>query len=526
MSPAAQKAVIDELLEDASIAGSWDGYCRALFAAVHFFKASGRYRLFAPGNLGKGDFNVYRMFVETALTITRPGGFASQVVPAGLYGGANASAIRKELFDAWELKLVLGLVNTQRGWFRDVDIDRFCAYAARSRGRTAQLLVHFGSSNPDELTETFERDRLALDADEIRERGPSTYTIPDIRDVDEIVTVRKIYAAWPAFGDTTAGPPHRHYQAEVHMGNDNGLFSDDPDGLPVYEGRMIDRYDYRAKIYVSGRGNSAVWDSVGFDDVRKAIAPQWRMRTKDIPKKLGDRPWHYRIGFGDVANPRNERSLVAALVPPGVVCGHTVPTIVFDGSDDWQLLVWIAIANSFSMDFITRKKLSSPHLSFTVLDSLPFPRLVRDDPRVDFLAWRTLRLTCTGPEMSKFWNEMVRFGWCEPITADAVPPAFLGHAARTAAMAEIDAFVAREIFNLTRVELSDILEAFPVKKRRDEKAFGEYQTKRLVLERFDAMVAAEAAGREYETILDPPPADPSRAHTESTGPRWAHPERE
>ena len=31
----------------------------------------------------------------------------------------------------------------------------------------------------------------------------------------------------------------------------------------------------------------------------------------------------------------------------------------------------------------------------------------------------------------------------------------------------------------------------------------------------------EAAGLNYETALDPPPADPSLAHPESTRPAWA-----
>ena len=50
--------------------------------------------MYAEGNLGKGEFNLYRMFVETALHCLRDDGYAAQVTPGGLYGGANASAIR------------------------------------------------------------------------------------------------------------------------------------------------------------------------------------------------------------------------------------------------------------------------------------------------------------------------------------------------------------------------------------------------------------------------------------------------
>ena len=67
------------------ILSKWIDYNRRLFAWVRYFRRSGRYRLFAPGNLGKGDFNIYRMFVETAMQTTRNGGFASQIVPDGFY---------------------------------------------------------------------------------------------------------------------------------------------------------------------------------------------------------------------------------------------------------------------------------------------------------------------------------------------------------------------------------------------------------------------------------------------------------
>ena len=87
MSPSDQKVVIESLLEQPEIAKGWDEYCRDLYAAVHFMKTSGRYRLFALGDLGKGDFNAYRLFVEAALAATKPGQVTAQFVPEGLYNG-------------------------------------------------------------------------------------------------------------------------------------------------------------------------------------------------------------------------------------------------------------------------------------------------------------------------------------------------------------------------------------------------------------------------------------------------------
>ena len=119
-----------------------------------------------------------------------------------------------------------------------------------------------------------------------------------------------------------------------------------------------------------------------------------------IPQKLGDRCDHYRIGFGEIANPRNERSFVAGQIPPGMICSHSVPTIRFPEGFEWAYLPWLAVANSFSMDWLTRSRLSSAHLTLTLMDSLPFPRYRIDDPIVGRFTPLVLRLVCTSPELA------------------------------------------------------------------------------------------------------------------------------
>ena len=482
MSPEEQEVAIDEALSTPRLSDLYTTYRRNLFGQVHFLKNSGRYTLYAKGNLGKGDFNIYRNFVETALRNTRPAGFAAQVTPGGLYGGANTSAIRHHLLDQCELRQILGLINTKRHWFPKVDIDRFAAYSARPGDKTVRFEARFGLAETADLA----RPAVTVPAELIRQQAPDTYAIPDLRNAFEMTVAAKMVDAHPKFGDVDAGPPIRHFQSELHMGNDSGLFTTDPSGLPVYEGRMIDHFDHRAKSYVSGHGNSAKWDAHEFGDPAKAIVPQWRIARRDIPAKLGDRCDHYRIGFGDVANPRNERSFVAALVPPGAICGHTVPTIRFGDDDDWAYLPWLAVANSFAMDFTARSRLSSPHLTFTVMDNLPFPRFGLDDILVKRLAPLVLRLTCTSTEMTGYWNAMSEYGWCEAAPDGVVPAgALLDPTERATTRAEVDAIVAKQVYDLTRDELAYVLDQFPVLEKRDRKAHGTFATKDRILDWYD-----------------------------------------
>lgn len=485
LAPAEQDAAIDHVMENPSLAGLWERHCRDLFALVHFLKSSGVFTLFAKGNLGKGDFNVYRMFVETALRRTRPGGYASMVVPGGLYGGANASAIRKHLFDECQLEKVFGLINTQRGWFAEVDIDRFAAFSAKVGGRTREIQVQFGLA----VAEDLENPSVLVNADTIRSIAPDTYAIPDVRDLSQLVISNKMNDACPPFGAAIPGTPRRHYSAELHMGNNRDLFTTSPDGLPVYEGRMIDNFDHRAKTYVSGHGNSAVWTERPFGDPEKSIVPQWRVLPENVPGKLGNRCDRYRIGFGDVANPRNERSFVAALIPPSTICGDKVPTFDFDEEYEWAYLPWLAVANSLAMDWMARTRLTSAKMALSLLDGLPFPRPKIADPLFQDTASIVLRLICTSPEMTPFWNKMAALGVVPSCPDGEVPAsALVNPEARESARALLDAYVAKKVFGLEERELSEILDTFGVLFRREMRTYQEFRTKRLILDAFNSLV--------------------------------------
>ncbi|MDA8063566.1 MAG: N-6 DNA methylase [Actinomycetota bacterium] len=486
---AGQDAIVSELLEDPEIAARWNDYQRDLYASVHFMKASGRYRLFAPGNLGKGDFNVYRMFVETGLGLTRSGGYAAQIVPAGFYGGANAAAIRLEVFAHWQLDYLLGFINASTDpWFPGVHKGdtRFAMYIARQGSGTKEFRAAFALRTRSELFRVLDGETTVLSVEDVREQSPKAFAIPEVTNAEDAALAARMSGSWLPFGDEMAGPPARNYQRELDMGTDRELFGDYPDGLPVYEGRMVDQFDHRAKAYRSGRGRSAVWEPLDFGDPRKAISPQWRLPPDRIPSKLGDRIWRYRVGWCDVAQPETERSLLAALIPPGTICGHKVPTLAFPDGFEWAYMLWLAVANSIPLDFLARKKISLT-MSMTIIDSLPFPRLSIGHPATQRIAPLALRLTCTAPEMTGYWNSMARRGWCERIPEDSTPPGFVDPEQRAAARAEIDAVVARQLFELSSSELATILDTFPVLRRREEKTYGEFRTKRLVLEWYDKL---------------------------------------
>ena len=75
------------------------------------------------------------------------------------------------------------------------------------------------------------------------------------------------------------------------------------------------------------------------------------------------------------------------------------------------------------------------------------------------------------------------------------------------------------LYGIARDDVAYIMDTFPIVKRKDEAAHGEYRTKRVILEIYDAMARAMETGEPYRTRLDPPPGHPSQTHT-TPPPEW------
>ena len=73
----------------------------------------------------------------------------------------------------------------------------------------------------------------------------------------------------------------------------------------------------------------------------------------------------------------------------------------------------------------------------------------------------------------------------------------------------------------SRDDTDYVMDTFPIVRKNDEKTHGEYRTKRVIREIWDAASEAARTGKPYQTRLDPPPADPRVAHPPSTRPDWA-----
>jgi hypothetical protein len=193
LSPTEQKAHMVVLLEMPGVREAWDAYCRYLYVLANFMRDSGRYRLFAEGNLGKGDFNIYRMFVELALFSVREGGRAAQFVPENLYNGANATAIRRHLFEKCHLWALIGFENTKKVWF-DIDTRaKFCLYVASPSGQTERFRAAFGINSIEKLFALKKQLPFEIPVSLVEEFSPEAFALAEVLHSADIGISRKLY---------------------------------------------------------------------------------------------------------------------------------------------------------------------------------------------------------------------------------------------------------------------------------------------------------------------------------------------
>jgi hypothetical protein len=177
-------------------------------------------------------------------------------------------------------------------------------------------------------------------------------------------------------------------------------------------------------------------------------APRYSIASDRLRPEIAEAARYYRLAFRDIAQATNERTMIACIVPPGVVFGHTATV----EKAPWarataDALVLCALFNSFPFDWLVRQK-AATHLSLYILEALPVPRFNESQHR--FLARAALILSCNHIRYTALWREQ---------TGKRAIPNLDRPGARSAMRARIDAVVA-EAYSLDRNGYRHVLDAF------------------------------------------------------------------
>lgn len=267
--------------------------------------------------------------------------------------------------------------------------------------------------------------------------------------------------------------------------------------LPLYEAKMIHHYDHRWATYEPDGSTRDVTVTEKRDPTFAALPRYW-VREAVVRDRLAerwDRDW--LLGWRDICRSTDERTMIASILGAGASPeGGTLLSLPEPPFVPLLLAVW----NSFAFDFVARQKVGGTHLKYFTVRQLPVPAPhVFAEPapwrrEVSLGAWildRVVLLSADAEDMRPFAADFKRDVSDSAWDLDQ----------RASLRAEIDASVFH-IFGVDRQDVDYIMDTFPIVRRKDEAAYGEYRTKRLILEVFDQMAEAVANGTSYNSSLD------------------------
>ncbi len=203
----------------------------------------------------------------------------------------------------------------------------------------------------------------------------------------------------------------------------------------------------------------------------------------------------WMMGWRDICRSTDERTVIASVVPR-VGVGNKIPLLFpSDEISAPQAAALLANLSSLTLDFVARQKIGGTTLNYFYIKQ--FPVLPPDRygfAALDFIVPRVLELTYTAHDLKPWADDLAAY---DPRPATERGQPFAWNPERRAQLrAELDAYYAR-LYGVTRDELRYILdpkevmgedypsETFRVLKENEIRSFGEYRTRRMVLEAWD-----------------------------------------
>jgi hypothetical protein len=454
---------------------------RAAEGQSKFVRASGRFPLTAIG-----DVNVYALFAEHDRSLLNGSGRAGIVVPTGIATDDSTKRFFQDVTERGSLATLYDFEN-RKVFFEDVHASYKFSLLTLSGGRVAAGDLAFFLTSTGQLTD--EHRRFQLTPEDFALLNPNTRTCPIFRTSADAELTRAIYRRVPVLVDeASANPWGVQFLRMFDMSNDSGLFRDQPGPtcLPLYEAKLFHQFNHRWATYEDGDARDVLPAELADPSFR--VRPRYWVERAGVEDRLEGR-WEreWLIAFRNIARATDERTTIATAIPR-VGIGHSAPLILPKGAAR-KIAALIANLLALPFDYVVRQKLGGIHLDFHQLKQFPvLPPTAYTDSDLAFIVPRVLELTYTAWDLQPFARDLAYEG--EPFRWDPDRRALL--------RADLDAYYAA-LYGLTRDELRYILdpkdvygedfpgETFRVLKEREIKEYGEYRTRRLVLEAWDRL---------------------------------------
>jgi hypothetical protein len=372
-------------------------------AVTSFARGSGIYAW-----QGDGHANLYQLFLERAIALTRVGGRVALVLPSGLAIDHGCAPLRRALLDRTDIDTFISIENRD-GLFPIHRGLKFLLVTATAGRATATLPCRFGVRSPealDALPDGGDPGTVPLRRPVIEAFSGSQLAVPDVRGPIDVAIVSRCAFTIPALA--SADGWEMTFGRELNATDDREHFVAGrarPGQLPVVEGKHV-------QPFVVDIASSSC-------HIAASTAARILGRSAAFARP--------RLAYRDVASPTNRLTLIAAIVPAGAVTTHTLFCLKENVDAEVQQFL-CGVFNSFVANFLVRLRVGT-HVSVSIIERLPVPKL---------------------PTESATFREISMLG--ARLSAD--PADASGNARLQAAVAQL--------YGLSTVEFQHVLDTFPL----------------------------------------------------------------
>jgi hypothetical protein len=476
-----------------------------------------------------GDIDLYPLFAELCFTLSHEAW--GLVLPTGIAVNDSNKAFFSKLVDENRLLSLFDFENKE-ALFDIHRMFKFCLITAgKAKKESSSVKGGFFLTRIDHLLDP---NRIyTLQTSDFSLLNPNTKTCPIFRTSRDASLTTKIYQRTKVINNEITGenPWNVRFARMLDMSNDSHLFKtyeelcDDGailnynifnrDGeifVPLYEGKMIWFYNHHYGTWPTfgNRPNSIDTPSVAeLADPHNTIFPWYWVSQSEVYNRLqktdnnGNVLWKWdhkwAIIYRKISNSTNERTFVPSFVPYPM--GISASIIILYIDDILLASVLLGQMSSLIFDFIARQKMGGSNMANFITEQLPVlpPEQISSNYQWEIIK-RVAELTYFNHDLDDWATELYEKLADEQKSelsqlGDQIPWKYEPER-RAILQAELDAIFVN-LYGLTTDELHYILdpedvcgtgcinETFRVLKENEIRKYGEYRTKRLVLEAWE-----------------------------------------
>ena len=470
--PSEQQEKIDEVSKaNPGLEEEYNRYEEQIHRLAEYFHNSNYYEFQDPkvdGRKRSTENDLSALFLERIYKLADESTYVAQILPGNIFTGLATKDLRQELMSSKTTESIIGFENN--GIFQNIHQQyKFGIVVFKNSGNTDHLHGIFAQTDLRILRELKEGDSsrlLDIPASVLADYSPTAGTFPIVQ-TQEQVDVLKTIIQHPEANRRVDGSWYAQPYRELDRTNDSDRFIEESKeaDYPVLGGRNIYSFQYddsafnidpprfwsvddgsersakqrirekqvrnlKSELYDFVGESAAVREQTGVTQSgsQKSVVNNLLEETRGEPLSEDDVKLdceEHRIVYRDIAQPTDERTMIATVIPKGYVCHnklHTVRPLEIDPDiedlsnntlhstykrifTDKELFAAVGVLNSLAFDYLMRTKVDKSVVMYKFRES-QLPHLTDDDEHFEDVWRRAARLNCYGDPFEDLASEL------------------------------------------------------------------------------------------------------------------------